>query len=71
MRKSCPKCKTLYTELDQYCAKCGEKLEMEPNRCSANRTALCATKICGENDLFCTYCGAPTTYALAKRDGHW
>lgn len=38
MKKICPKCKRKYTELENYCTKCGIELEKEPNRCSANNT---------------------------------
>lgn len=66
MRKECPKCGRLYYELDNYCTKCGIELVKQPNRCSAPKTALCAHKVFADDDLYCSCCGALTTYALER-----
>lgn len=62
MKKICPTCGREYTELENFCTKCGIKLIREPNRCSGNKTAMCAEKIFAEDDLYCSICGSPTTY---------
>ena len=62
MRKICPTCQRLYTELENYCSKCGIPLEKEPNRCSENKTALCKGRVLEDDDLYCSYCGSPTIY---------
>lgn len=66
MKKICPTCKREYTELERYCTKCGIELVKEPNRCSAMKTALCKDKVFADDDLYCAYCGSPTTYAKEK-----
>ena len=63
MNKICPTCGRMYTELENYCSKCGIQLVREPNRCSENKTALCKDKVFADDDLYCSYCGSPTTYA--------
>lgn len=62
MNKICPNCKRTYSKIENYCSKCGIALEEEPNRCSKNKTALCATKIFNDDDRYCSICGSPTTY---------
>ena len=62
MRKICPTCKRNYTELENYCTKCGKELVKEPNRCSENKTALCKTKTFADDDVYCSFCGSPTMY---------
>lgn len=62
MKKICPTCKREYTEIDNYCTRCGIELIKEPNRCSENKTALCATKTFDDEDIYCSICGSPTTY---------
>lgn len=63
MKKVCPTCRREYTELENYCRKCGIELEREPNRCSAGKTAMCKKVLFDNDDIFCSYCGSPTTYA--------
>ena len=63
MRKMCPTCKKTYNEIENYCTKCGVTLVKEPNRCSANKTAMCSSKAFADDDRYCSFCGAPTTYA--------
>ena len=71
MKKICPKCRREYTGLEKYCTKCGLELEKAPNRCSENKTALCAKRVYADDDIYCAYCGSLTTYALErqKEDG--
>lgn len=64
MKKICPKCRREYTGLENYCTKCGLELEKAPNRCSENKTALCAKRVYADDDIYCAYCGSLTTYAL-------
>jgi len=66
MRKVCPKCGRVYCELDNYCTKCGIALEKEPNKCSEQRTTLCAHRVFEDDDIYCSYCGALTTYAKER-----
>lgn len=63
MKKICPTCKREYTELENYCRKCGIELIKEPNRCSAMKTKLCMDAVFDDDDIYCSYCGSPTTYA--------
>ena len=58
MRKVCTKCGSVYCELDNYCTKCGIALEKEPNKCSEQRTTLCAHRVLEDDDIYCSYCGA-------------
>ena len=67
MKKVCPKCGKVYGELSNYCTKCGFELEKAPNVCSERKTSLCAHRIYADDDLYCEYCGAPTTYAAEKQ----
>lgn len=67
MGKTCPKCRKKYTELENYCTKCGLELVKEPNRCSENRTALCARRVYEDDDIYCAHCGSLTTYALERK----
>ena len=62
MKRICPKCRREYTELENYCTKCGIELIQEPNRCSANKTAHCARRVYADDDIYCAYCGELTTY---------
>lgn len=66
MRKECPKCGKEYYELDNYCTKCGIELVKQPNMCSEKKTTLCAHKIFADDDIYCSCCGALTTYALER-----
>ena len=67
MKKICPKCRREYTELENYCTKCGFGLEKSLNRCSENKTTLCARCIYADDDIYCAYCGSLTTYALDRQ----
>ncbi len=71
MKKTCPKCKKEYDAMANYCGRCGIELTRELNRCSKQRHALCRDKDLPDDQRFCIYCGALTTYELAKRDGDW
>lgn len=66
--KKCPKCNRQYGELHNYCSKCGIELERDNNRCSENKTTLCAHSIFADDDTYCSYCGALTTYALDRQN---
>lgn len=67
MNKKCPKCGKNYGELSNYCTMCGLELEKAPNECSEKKTQLCAHRIYRDDERFCEYCGAPTTYAVQKQ----
>lgn len=62
MKKVCPTCGREYREIENYCTKCGVELIKESNRCSANKTALCRSRTFEDDDMYCSFCGAPTTY---------
>lgn len=66
MRKECPKCRREYYEIDNYCTKCGIELVKQPNMCSEKKTALCAHRVFADDDIYCSSCGALTTYALER-----
>ena len=66
MNKKCPKCGRIYGELSNYCTKCGVELEKTPNKCSENKTTLCSHRVYSDDDLYCEYCGALTTYGLER-----
>ena len=51
MKKICPKCRKEYSELENYCSKCGIELEKEPNKCSANKTVMCSHRIFADDDM--------------------
>lgn len=61
-----PKCGKQYRGLENYCTKCGIQLEKERNMCSENKTTLCSHSILADDDTYCPYCGALTTYAKEK-----
>ena len=67
MNKRCPKCGLQYCEQENYCTKCGFELEKDANRCSENKTAMCSRRVFKDDDIFCSYCGSPTTYALERQ----
>lgn len=54
-------------ELSNYCTMCGLELEKVPNECSEKKTQLCHHRIYKDEERFCEYCGAPTTYAIEKQ----
>jgi predicted amidophosphoribosyltransferase len=61
--KECPNCHKLYTQLENYCSKCGISLVKNKNRCSEFKTTLCESRVYADDDVFCVYCGSLTTYA--------
>ena len=65
-KKECPRCHRKYYENDNYCTKCGVKLEKLPNMCSEMKTTSCEHRIYADDDLYCAYCGSLTTYAKNK-----
>lgn len=65
--KKCPKCSRCYTELENYCTKCGIELEKDANRCSEGKTRMCQVRTFADDDIYCSYCGALTTYAKMKQ----
>lgn len=67
MNKRCPKCNKQYTELENYCSKCGIELVKEKNMCSENKTKYCSHRVYGDDDLYCAYCGSLTTYAVERQ----
>lgn len=62
MKKICPTCNREYKEFENYCRKCGIELIKEPNKCSENKMALCKDMEFADDDIYCSICGAPTTY---------
>ncbi len=62
-KKRCPECGREYTELENYCTRCGTELEKIPNKCSEMKTDMCVHRIYDKDDVYCSYCGALTTYA--------
>lgn len=66
INKKCPKCREKYSELENYCTKCGTELEKEENKCSANKTKWCSHRIFKDDDIYCSYCGSLTTYAPSE-----
>ena len=71
MRKKCPTCGRKYTGREIYCGRCRSLLEIEPNRCSAKKTEFCLTARLTEEDMYCPFCGEPSTWKLAMQDGDW
>ncbi len=65
--KRCPNCGRKYEGLKRYCSKCGYKLESIPNVCSQMKTTMCEHLVLEEDDMFCPYCGSPSTNSLEKR----
>lgn len=64
--KVCPNCGRMYEELKNYCSKCGYKLEKAPNMCSELKTTMCEHTVLADDDLFCPYCGAKSTYSIER-----
>ncbi len=62
-KKICPKCHRQYTEIENYCTKCGIALEKLPNICSEKKTDMCIHRVYDKDDIYCAYCGSLTTYA--------
>lgn len=69
MTMYCPACSRDFSALERYCTRCGRELEKKPNTCSAGKTPLCKHRVFQPDDRFCSYCGAPTTYALDQMSG--
>ncbi|MBR3554748.1 MAG: hypothetical protein IKN89_02435 [Oscillospiraceae bacterium] len=69
MKKKCPVCGKEYRGREVYCGRCGALLEIEPNRCSANKTEYCRSARLDPEDRYCPFCREPSTYALKKKDG--
>ncbi len=67
-RSICPTCGRAYKGLERYCTKCGVELEKDKNRCSAMGTQLCRNRVFEDDDTFCCYCGALTTFAEARKE---
>lgn len=64
-------CGKKYRGREVYCGRCGALLEIEPNKCSAEKHPLCKGRTVPDNQKYCIYCGALTNYALKKKDGKW
>lgn len=64
----CPACGRTYKGLERFCSQCGVELEKDKNRCSEQRTQLCRGKALDDDDIFCCYCGALTTFAVEKKE---
>ena len=69
MKKICPTCKREYRSIENFCTKCGIELVKEQNKCSKMRTKLCRTMTFAPNDMYCSICGAPTTYLEEEIEG--
>ncbi len=67
-RMICPSCGRRYRGLERYCTKCGVELEHDKNRCSEMKTQLCKDRIFENDDIFCCYCGALTTFAAEQKE---
>ena len=67
LSKICPKCNRRYTELENYCTKCGIELKKDENRCSEGKSRMCRAIVFADDDIYCSYCGALTTYAKMKQ----
>ncbi len=65
--KICPTCGKRYKGLAAYCTKCGVELEKDKNRCSELRTQLCRDAVFENDDIYCCYCGALTTFAAEQK----
>lgn len=48
----------------QDCTKCGIEFLKKPNKCSEQKTTLCSHKDLEDDDIYYSYCGSLTTYAL-------
>ena len=66
--KNCPTCGKRYKGLARYCGKCGVELVKDKTRCTAIRTALCRDAELEDDDLFCRYCGALTTFGKEQAE---
>ena len=66
LNKICPTCGKRYTEMENYCTKCGIPLEKDKNRCSEGKTRMCQCATFADDDIYCSYCGALTTFAVER-----
>ena len=66
VKKHCKKCYIKYSELENYCTKCGIELENEPNKCSEMKTTRCERREFKDDDVYCSYCGNLTVYAVER-----
>lgn len=64
LHKKCPTCNRKYTDPQMYCSKCGIRLVKDDNRCSEPKTRACECTVCADDDIYCTYCGALTAFAV-------
>lgn len=64
LHKKCPTCNRKYTDPQMYCSKCGIRLVKDDNRCSEPKTRSCECTVCADDDIYCTYCGALTNFAV-------
>jgi len=67
MYKKCPMCDKRCMDLENYCTKCGVELVKDENRCSEEKTSMCFRREYKDDDIYCAYCGALTTYALDQK----
>ncbi len=65
--KICPSCGRVFKGLARFCSQCGIELKKEPNKCSSPSTQLCRDAVFDEEDIFCRYCGALTTFAKERQ----
>ena len=63
----CPTCQRRYKGLARFCSQCGVELEKDKNRCSKQSNALCRDAVFEDDDIFCCYCGALTTFAEERK----
>lgn len=64
---TCPTCGKQYKGLARYCSQCGIELAKDKNRCSRRGTSLCRDAEFADDDIFCCYCGALTTFAEERK----
>ena len=64
----CPKCGRMYKGLALFCSRCGVELEKDKNRCSEGTTRLCVESALEDDDIYCRYCGALTTFAKERQE---
>ena len=70
MRKICPTCGAIRPGIESFCRKCGVELVNEPNRCSAEKTALCRGVKFDDEDRYCPYWlykGRKMPYSITKQ----
>ena len=62
----CPTCGRKFSGLAQFCTRCGIELVREKNKCSRMGGKLCRNAEFDDEDIYCCYCGALTTYAKER-----